>query len=73
MRAPMRMARAAVRSRSTLPERAKGASANYRSHSGPCLFRTTMKAILIGIPMKRIARGWPPIPARARIKRVVAP
>jgi hypothetical protein len=41
--------------------------------SGPYLFNNTMKAILIGIPTKRIARGWPPIPGRARIKQVVAP
>jgi hypothetical protein len=66
--------RTASRRAVTLDARArKSESANYPSRSGPCLFRTTMKAILIGIPTRRIARGWPPIPARARIKHVVAP
>src|SRR4029077_17069857 len=71
--APTHMARAVMRSPSTLPAYARSARANCRARNGRCSSRTTMRALSIGTPMRLIARGSPPTLIHARINQVAVP
>ena len=71
--APTHMARAVMRSPSTLPVYARSARANCRARNGKCSSRTTMRALSIGTPMRLIARGSPPTLIHARINQVAVP
>src|SRR6516225_380640 len=72
-RAPTRMARAAMRSLSMPPARARSAYASCRGRNGPCSFRATTKASSIGARTRAIVHGSRPTPIRNHINQVAAP